>query len=61
MDEFVETCVLFESGARAPRGDGVAVLNVSGGEIALTCDLGEAAGLRFEALFTTRDLGVAAS
>ncbi len=47
MDEFVETCVLFESGARAPRGDGVAVLNVSGGEIALTCDLGEAAGLRF--------------
>lgn len=50
MDELIETCVLFEHAKTSPSGDGVAVLNVSGGEIALTCDLGEAAGLRFAKL-----------
>ena len=50
MDELIETCVLFQHARKPPEGDGVAVLNVSGGEIALTCDLGETAGLRFAKL-----------
>ncbi|MFN0304702.1 MAG: acetate--CoA ligase family protein [Burkholderiales bacterium] len=40
-DELVESCVLMQSTQPLPRGRGVAVLNVSGGEIALTCDLAE--------------------
>ncbi|OUM03830.1 CoA-binding protein [Variovorax sp. JS1663] len=50
MDEMVETCALLAEATRRPAGDGVAVINVSGGEVALTCDLAQAAGLRFAAL-----------
>lgn len=50
MDEMVETCALLAEATRAPTGDGVAVINVSGGEVALTCDLAQPAGLRFAAL-----------
>jgi acyl-CoA synthetase (NDP forming) len=44
-DELVETCVLFLGNDREPNGSGVAVLNVSGGELALTCDIAERVGL----------------
>ncbi|VTU15242.1 succinyl-CoA synthetase subunit beta [Variovorax sp. PBL-H6] len=50
MDEMVETCTLMVESARRPVGDGLAVINVSGGEVALTCDLAQAAGLRFPRL-----------
>lgn len=50
MDEMVETCALLSETTRRPAGDGVAVINVSGGEVALTCDLAQPAGLRFAAL-----------
>ncbi|VTU18408.1 succinyl-CoA synthetase subunit beta [Variovorax sp. PBS-H4] len=50
MDEMVETCALMVESARRPAGDGLAVINVSGGEVALTCDLAQAAGLRFPRL-----------
>lgn len=49
-DELVESAVLMQSAQAMPRGRGVAVLNVSGGEIALTCDLAEAAGVELAAL-----------
>ncbi len=50
FDELVESCVLMQSTRRLPRGRGVAVLNVSGGEIALTCDLADEAGIELPAL-----------
>ena len=50
MDEMVETCALMIESTKRPAGDGLAVINVSGGEVALTCDLAQAAGLRFPAL-----------
>ncbi|WP_241202583.1 acetate--CoA ligase family protein [Caballeronia sp. SBC2] len=39
IDELVECCTMFASPMRRPAGRGVAVVNVSGGEVALTCDL----------------------
>lgn len=50
MDEMVETCTLMVASAKQPLGDGLAVINVSGGEVALTCDLAQAVGLRFPSL-----------
>jgi acyl-CoA synthetase (NDP forming) len=50
LDEMVETCTLMAESAERPGGDGLAVINVSGGEVALTCDLAQAAGLRFATL-----------
>ncbi|WP_343671398.1 acetate--CoA ligase family protein [Paraburkholderia heleia] len=44
-DELIETCVLFLGNDRKPKSNGVAVLNVSGGELALTCDIAERVGL----------------
>ncbi|PNG56229.1 MULTISPECIES: acetate--CoA ligase family protein [unclassified Variovorax] len=52
MDEMVETCALLVESAKRPAGDGLAVINVSGGEVALTCDLAQVAGLRFAVLAT---------
>jgi len=50
MDEMVETCALMVASVRRPSGEGMAVINVSGGEVALTCDLAQSAGLRFPSL-----------
>jgi acyl-CoA synthetase (NDP forming) len=50
LDELIETCVLFNTVRKPPVGDGLAVINISGGEVALTCDLGQELGLRFPAL-----------
>ena len=61
LDEMIEACTLFSTCARQPRGDGIAVINISGGEVALTCDLAHDAGLRFPALApTTSDALVSA-
>jgi acetate---CoA ligase (ADP-forming) len=49
-DELIETCSLFLSNSRIPGGNGVAVLNVSGGELALTCDIAERVGLNIPEL-----------
>jgi acyl-CoA synthetase (NDP forming) len=46
IDALVETAALLDA-ASLPKGDGVAMLTVSGGATALISDLGEAAGLRF--------------
>lgn len=53
LDELIETCVLFDTVRKPPAGDGLAVINISGGEVALTCDLGQELGLRFPALHAT--------
>ena len=45
IDELVESVVLMQTIKARPTGSGVAVLNVSGGEIALTCDLAQRIGL----------------
>lgn len=45
IDELVESVVLMQAIKTRPRGSGVAVLNVSGGEIALTCDVAQRVGL----------------
>ncbi|VTU45620.1 acetyl coenzyme A synthetase (ADP forming), alpha domain (plasmid) [Variovorax sp. PBL-E5] len=50
MDEMVETCTLMAESAKRPAGDGLAVINVSGGEVALTCDLAQTTGLRLSVL-----------
>ncbi|WP_198086222.1 acetate--CoA ligase family protein [Variovorax sp. E3] len=58
LDELIEACVLFNTVRKPPAGDGLAVINISGGEVALTCDLGQELGLRLPALgeATTREL-----
>ncbi|NDZ13307.1 CoA-binding protein [Variovorax sp. WS11] len=50
MDTLIETCALMAQATKRPAGDGVAVINISGGEVALTCDLGQEAGLSFAPL-----------
>lgn len=50
LDEMVETCALFSTCSSKPAGDGIAVINISGGEVALTCDLAHETGLRFPPL-----------
>lgn len=50
LDEAVETCVLLRQ-AKAPRGaGGLAIVNISGGEVALTCDLAESVNLKLAAI-----------
>jgi acetate---CoA ligase (ADP-forming) len=41
LDELSETLALFEKRPAMPRGGGLAVVNISGGEIGLTCDIAE--------------------
>lgn len=50
LDELVEAVELLRYARAAPRAPGVAVLNVSGGEIALTCDIAQRIGLELPAL-----------
>lgn len=50
LDEMVETAVLMSRVRRKPPTSGLATINISGGEIALTCDLGEELGLEFAPL-----------
>jgi acetate---CoA ligase (ADP-forming) len=45
LDELIETVVLLRSTTIKPVGNGVAVLNVSGGEVALTCDVAQRLGV----------------
>jgi acyl-CoA synthetase (NDP forming) len=45
IDELVEAIELARAMRRKPAGKGIAVLNVSGGEIALTCDVAQRIGL----------------
>jgi acyl-CoA synthetase (NDP forming) len=45
IDELVESVALMVSTTRRPRGRGLGVVNVSGGEIALTCDLAQTLGV----------------
>lgn len=53
LDEMVETCALMTRMRKRPSARGVAVINISGGEVALTCDVGQAVGLEFPALSPT--------
>ena len=46
IDALIETAMLFAR-TPLPKGDGVALFMVSGGATALTCDLGDAAGINF--------------
>jgi acetate---CoA ligase (ADP-forming) len=48
-DELVEAIVLASS-SRPTTGTGVAVVNVSGGEVALTCDMAQRLGIEFPEL-----------
>jgi len=50
LDELIETCALFDAVRKAPTGSGLAVINISGGEVALTCDLGHELGLGLPSL-----------
>ena len=45
IDELVESVALMLSVTRRPRGRGLGIINVSGGEIALTCDLAQTLGV----------------
>ena len=40
LDELIEACAAHDLRHKRPAGDGLAVINISGGEVALTCDLG---------------------
>ncbi|WP_232062191.1 acetate--CoA ligase family protein [Variovorax sp. PBS-H4] len=44
-DELVQTIALFSATRLMPEGVGLGVLNVSGGELAMTCDIAERCGL----------------
>lgn len=50
FDELAEVVALFEKSGPLPRGDGVAVIAVSGGEISLVADLAERVGVRLSDL-----------
>ncbi|MGE0350601.1 acetate--CoA ligase family protein [Hydrogenophaga sp.] len=50
LDELIETCALFDAVRKASSGNGLAVINISGGEVALTCDLGHELGLSLPSL-----------
>ena len=50
IDELVESVALMLSVTRRPRGRGLGVINVSGGEIALTCDLAQTLGVELPEL-----------
>ncbi|MFM0731112.1 acetate--CoA ligase family protein [Paraburkholderia sediminicola] len=46
LDELVESTALLEQLTRHPIGTGVAIIGISGGEMAMACDLAEDVGLR---------------
>ncbi|MGE3150528.1 MAG: acetate--CoA ligase family protein [Pseudorhodoplanes sp.] len=50
LDELVESAALMLATGRLPRGKGLGVINVSGGEIALTCDIARRVGLELPEL-----------
>ena len=50
FDEMIEAVALFEKPGPLPKGDGVAVIAVSGGEISLVADLAERCGVRLAEL-----------
>jgi acyl-CoA synthetase (NDP forming)/DNA-binding transcriptional LysR family regulator len=50
LDELVEACTLFDTLRKPPANDGLGVINISGGEVALTCDLGQELGLHLPPL-----------
>lgn len=60
MDTLIETCALMAQTTKRPTGEGVAVINISGGEVALTCDLGQETGLTFPPLEATTLAGLRA-
>jgi acetate---CoA ligase (ADP-forming) len=50
LDEMIETIVLMSMRSMPGEGRGIAVMNVSGGENALTCDIGQDVGIDFAEL-----------
>ena len=50
LDEMIESIVLMRAAPVSCEGKGVAVINVSGGENALTCDIGQDVGIKFSDL-----------
>lgn len=55
LDELIETVLLFSSLANPPRTKSVAMVSLSGGEIALALDAAEEAGLQFPPLASSRE------
>jgi acyl-CoA synthetase (NDP forming) len=55
LDELIETAVLASNLSRRPKADGVAMLSLSGGEIALALDNGEAAALKLLPVVQAKD------
>jgi len=50
LDELVEACAAFNMLRRAPTSHGLGVINISGGEVALTCDLAQELRIELPAL-----------
>lgn len=50
IDELAESVVLLRALRTRPQGKGVAIMNVSGGEVALTCDIAQQVGLELPPL-----------
>jgi acetate---CoA ligase (ADP-forming) len=55
LDELIETAVVFSTLPRRLKAPGVAMVSLSGGEIALALDAADAAGLALPALTTARE------
>lgn len=55
LDELIETVLLFSTLAKPPRSKGVAMVSLSGGEIALALDAAEEAGMRLPPLASSRE------
>jgi acyl-CoA synthetase (NDP forming) len=53
FDELVESVALMQSVRHRPRGRGLGIINVSGGEIALTCDMAQSLGIELPELSQT--------
>jgi acyl-CoA synthetase (NDP forming) len=45
LDELVESVALMQTIRRRPKGKGIGIVNVSGGEVALNCDIAQRIGL----------------
>lgn len=61
IDELAESVALMVSTTRRPQGRGLGVINVSGGEIALTCDLAQTLGVELPELSPTAQARVKAA
>jgi acetate---CoA ligase (ADP-forming) len=61
IDELAESVALMVSIRRRPRGRGLGVINVSGGEIALTCDLAQTLGVDLPELSPASEASVRAA